>query len=274
MSRLHANFGGIFATGAGNGLMQWNPGGSSFSAGATNSIPGENASAFGNDNSVGGSSSFAAGRFLTVTGGGSIGLGSYVSPGNSGFAFGDNSSSFTNNLTGAANSFVARAAGGVFFYTSGDLSTGASLAAGSGSWSTLSNVRAKTAFRAEDPEFYLRGIAGLSLSSWQYRKQDASVRHIGPTAQDFRAAFGMGENDTTISMVDADGVNMIAIKALAIRTDSLKAAVSDLQALRTENLELKKKQQEQEKRMAAIEAMLKRTSTSADRSAPQSDKHR
>ncbi|MDB4906311.1 MAG: Flagellar hook-length control protein FliK [Gemmatimonadetes bacterium] len=273
MKRLNANFGGIFASGQGGGLMQWNAQGSSISAGASNSIPGENASAFGASNSVGGSASFAAGRNLTVTGGGSIGLGTYVSPGNSGFAFGDNSSGGTNNLTGDANSFVARAAGGVFFYTSGDLSTGASLAPGSGSWSTLSNVRAKTAFRSEDPEFYLRGIAGMSLASWQYRKQNASIRHIGPTAQDFRAAFGMGENDTTISMVDADGVNMIAIKALAIRTDSLKSAVSELQALRTENLELKKKQREQDKRMAAIEAMLRRTSAPADSTA-RSDKHR
>ena len=37
---------------------------------------------------------------------------------------------------------------------------------------------------------------------------------MGPTAQDFRAAFGLGEDDKHISTVDADGVALAAIQAI------------------------------------------------------------
>lgn len=37
------------------------------------------------------------------------------------------------------------------------------------------------------------------------RADHAAIRHLGPTAQDFRAAFGLGENDTAIHTVHADG---------------------------------------------------------------------
>ena len=49
---------------------------------------------------------------------------------------------------------------------------------------------------------------------WNYKTQDRAVRHIGPTAQDFKAAFDVGESDTGISSVDADGVALAAIKGL------------------------------------------------------------
>jgi len=44
--------------------------------------------------------------------------------------------------------------------------------------------------------------------------QDPSVRHLGPMAQDFRAAFGLGEDDRHISSSDADGVALAAIQGL------------------------------------------------------------
>ncbi|MEO8740656.1 MAG: hypothetical protein ABI537_13275, partial [Casimicrobiaceae bacterium] len=47
-----------------------------------------------------------------------------------------------------------------------------------------------------------------------WKSQDDSIRHMGPMAQDFRAAFGLGETDTGISTVDADGVALAAIQGL------------------------------------------------------------
>jgi len=44
--------------------------------------------------------------------------------------------------------------------------------------------------------------------------QHASVRHMGPMAQDFWAAFGLWDNDKSITTVDADGVAPAAIQAL------------------------------------------------------------
>jgi hypothetical protein len=37
---------------------------------------------------------------------------------------------------------------------------------------------------------------------------------MGPMAQDFRAAFGVGEDDRHISTVDAEGVALAAIQGL------------------------------------------------------------
>lgn len=42
----------------------------------------------------------------------------------------------------------------------------------------------------------------------------AAVRHIGPMAQDFHAAFEVGEDDEHIATVDADGVALAAIQGL------------------------------------------------------------
>ena len=52
------------------------------------------------------------------------------------------------------------------------------------------------------------------MSTWNYKSQPASVRHNGPTAQDFKAAFGVGESDTGISTVDAQGVALAAVQGL------------------------------------------------------------
>ena len=37
---------------------------------------------------------------------------------------------------------------------------------------------------------------------------------MGPMAQDFRAAFGLGEDDKHIATVDADGVALAGVQAL------------------------------------------------------------
>ena len=38
-------------------------------------------------------------------------------------------------------------------------------------------------------------LASMSIRSWNYKADPASVRHIGPTAQDFQDAFGLNGND-------------------------------------------------------------------------------
>jgi hypothetical protein len=57
-------------------------------------------------------------------------------------------------------------------------------------------------------------LAELPISTWSYVGQNPSVTHIGPMAQDFHAAFSLGEDDRYISSVDADGVALAAIQAL------------------------------------------------------------
>ncbi len=72
----------------------------------------------------------------------------------------------------------------------------------------------KAGFNAVNPRAVLDRLASVPIQSWHYRSEPASVRHLGPVAQDFRAAFDLGVDDKTISTVDADGVALASIQAL------------------------------------------------------------
>ena len=50
-------------------------------------------------------------------------------------------------------------------------------------------------------------------------------------AQDFAAAFGLGNDDRRINMVDANGVVMVAIQALYRRLLTLEAEVAALKGV-------------------------------------------
>ena len=81
-----------------------------------------------------------------------------------------------------------------------------------------------------DGQELLETLAALPISTWNYKADPPSVRHLGPMAQDFAAAFGLGDSDTTINMVDANGVVMVAIQALYRRVKALEAEVAALRA--------------------------------------------
>ena len=72
--------------------------------------------------------------------------------------------------------------------------------------------------------------------------QDEAIRHAGPMAQDFHAAFGLGEDERHISSVDPDGIALSAIQGLyAISRE--KEAEIDL---------LKRRLAEMEEKMQAL----------------------
>lgn len=71
-------------------------------------------------------------------------------------------------------------------------------------------------------------LADLPVSVWSYGWDDESVRHLGPMAQDFASAFGLGDSDRVIHMSDAVGVCMAAIQALRERVIELEAEVERL----------------------------------------------
>lgn len=118
----------------------------------------------------------------------------------------------------APNEFAVRATGGVRFVTAIDAGggplAGVRLSAGSGAWESLSDASAKSGFATVDETQLLDRLSTLPVMTWYYRSQDPSIRHIGPTAQDFRAAFNLGQDGQYISSVDADGVALAAVKAL------------------------------------------------------------
>lgn len=112
------------------------------------------------------------------------------------------------------NQFVARASGGVVFYSDPTAASGVYLPAGGGAFSTLSDRNAKANIVAVDGREVLERLVSVPVATWNYRTQDAATRHIGPIAQDFYAAFGVGEDNRHISSVDADGVALAAIQGL------------------------------------------------------------
>jgi hypothetical protein len=119
----------------------------------------------------------------------------------------------------ASDEFSARATGGVRFISGINSDTGATTAgvrlpAGAGAWSTISDRALKGNAAPADGKEVLRQLMSIPISTWNYIAQDPSVRHIGPMAQDFYAAFGLGEDEKHISTVDADGVALAAIQGL------------------------------------------------------------
>ena len=73
----------------------------------------------------------------------------------------------------------------------------------------------------------LAKLAALPISTWSY-EWEPDVPHMGPMAQDFAAAFGLGDDETKINLIDANGVTMVAIQALYRRVLELEARVAEL----------------------------------------------
>jgi len=112
------------------------------------------------------------------------------------------------------NQFLIRASGGVGIGTSNP--TAALDVAGTVQAQTVtitSDREAKQDFEAVDKKDILQRLASLPIQTWTF-KQQAGTRHIGPVAQDFYAAFGVGADDKHIATVDTDGVALAAIQGL------------------------------------------------------------
>jgi hypothetical protein len=98
----------------------------------------------------------------------------------------------------------------------------------------------------------LAKVAAMPVMTWNYKTQNESIRHIGPTAQDFRAAFGVGESDTGITTVDADGVALAAIKGLVEELKERDRKIAELEMRSAEVDDLKVKLQAVEERLNAL----------------------
>ena len=103
-------------------------------------------------------------------------------------------------------------------------------------WATtftpLSAKASKENFAPVEARTVLEKVAALPLATWNF-KSDQQSRHLGPVAEDFRAAFGLGGDDQHIATVDADGVALAAIQGLNQKLDqTIQAKDAEIQALR------------------------------------------
>lgn len=81
----------------------------------------------------------------------------------------------------------------------------------------------------------LSKVLDLPLSYWTYKTDaEKGIRHIGPMAQDFYAAFGTGQGPKGISTLDTSGVALAAIQALAHENAQLEARLQALETLLSE----------------------------------------
>jgi hypothetical protein len=105
----------------------------------------------------------------------------------------------------------------------------------------VSDRKLKTGFMAVQPEDILARLAALPIQSWRYTNEIAGVRHVGPMAQDFKAAFGLGNDDKFIAFVDEEGVALAAIQGLNQKLeDQLKNRDAEIEDLKQSLADLKK----------------------------------
>ncbi|MBC7259364.1 MAG: tail fiber domain-containing protein [Chloroflexi bacterium] len=151
------------------------------------------------------------------------------------------------------NAWLARATGGVYFYTNTALTSGVRVLPGASAWSSVSDRKLKENFAIADGQAVLERLSKVPITTWNYKAQDDTIRHMGPMAQDFYAAFGLGEDETLISTIDADGVALAAIQGLYTMA---KSQASRIQQLETENADLKQQMSELQTRLANLEAIV------------------
>ncbi len=243
-----------------SGIYSFAAGVDSAALGTASTAIGSNAQATVNFSTALGTSAIASGSFSLATGaqttaGGfattAMGLYAQATAAHGGsFVFGDASTSAVGTRvepTGT-NQFVVRAAGGVYFFSSSLTSPlgvglpGVRLLPNTSGWTNLSDERSKENFRDIASEDMLARIAAMPVREWNYKAQGAEIRHMGPTAQDFKKAFGLGEDPLGINSIDADGVALAAVRALEARTretnerltrenDELRARLARLESL-------------------------------------------
>jgi hypothetical protein len=206
---------GRFATVSGGFLNEASGLGSVVSGGSQNTASGERSIVPGGyANSATGSSSFAAGQLAVA--------------GDRTFVW--NSYNTTNNLETRTDSFRVQAANGfdvnygankqyyVAFNADNpgfiiNTSTGIGMST-AGVWTNQSDRAKKREFAPINAREVLRKVVALPLSTWSYLAEESNIRHMGPMAQDFWKAFGLGYGDKTMNDVDSRGVAFAAIQGL------------------------------------------------------------
>ena len=211
-------FNGVYGSGSAVGGGVYNT-----AYGAYGTVPG------GIDSHASGDYSFAAGRGALATNSGT-------------FVWADSTPAYVGSTV--SNQFIVRASGGTKIFSNADASVGVQLIAGGNSWSGASDRNLKENFSAVDHQQLLAALDAVPMTTWNMKSQDDRIRHIGPMAQDFHAAFGVGAVDTHISYSDADGVSLAAVQGLYrllkerdVENRELRQAINLLEA-RVEAIEL------------------------------------
>lgn len=132
-----------------------------------------------------------------------------------------------------AHNFIIdnQATGGVDFYfgPTGNLTLASTLYQNS-------DRTTKTDLQPVDPRAVLAKMAQLPISTW--RKIGDTSSHLGPMAQDFRAIFGLGEDERHIAPGDLAGVSLAAVQGLNARVEEQAQTIEQQHQAITKQQEL------------------------------------
>jgi hypothetical protein len=189
-------------------------GNGNLASGIYSTVPG------GNNNTASAPYSFAAGHRAKATT-----SGSFVWADDSTGAFDFDPAAQGSFGVNVPNTFHVRATGGVRFATGisgagGVITTGCFISPFASAWSCTSDRALKERVEAISPRRVLDQLVAMPVSTWSLIA--SNVRQMGPMAQDFKKAFGLGESDTSINSIDAQGVAFAAIQGLNQKFDSEK----------------------------------------------------
>jgi len=187
--------------------------------GQYNTASGANATVTGGANNIAaGDYSFAAGWFARANNRGC-------------FVWADSTELFEYVSCDVDNRWMARASGGVYFYTNSSLTSGMYLASGGSSWNAVSNPALKEHFAAIDTRLLVQRLSSIPITTWNYKAQNASILHVGPMADDFNALLpGLGgEGEMSINSLDADGIALASIQGLYQMLQDKDAHIAELE---------------------------------------------
>lgn len=122
-----------------------------------------------------------------------------------------------------------------------------------------SSLATKAGIQDVGTQDVLSRLADLPIHRWHYKREGESRQHMGPMAEDFYAAFGLGQGKEHISVIDSTGVALAAVQALASQVETLqldnrrlKAELNQLRLDAADNARLL----ELERRLALFEQSL------------------
>jgi hypothetical protein len=245
--------------------------------GAQNTASGEHATVGGGLHNIasGGRATVPGGAQNTAQGNWSFAAGRGAKAFHEGaFVWADSTDPFSASIySPAPDTFIVRADGGIWFGQANTVhftptigsgvfistSTGAYLST-SGIWTDASDRDLKENFTAVDRREVLARVAEVPITTWNYKAEDQFIRHMGPTAQDFYAAFALGRDDRHIASLDANGVALAAVQGLYELSQEQAARIQTLEA---ENAALRSQMDNLEARMVALEAASANSTASA-----------
>jgi hypothetical protein len=110
-----------------------------------------------------------------------------------------------------------------------------------GTISQLSSRSAKENFSPANGAMLLSKLEKLPILNWNYIGAPSDDRHVGPVAEDFHAAFGLGRDDHVVAPTDMAGVALASVQALQEEVKLRDTRIAEL-----------------EKRMGELEALVRK----------------